>query len=60
MTFKKGFNIGYFVYLIVLFLVFYFVPIASKIWTALGVTVLFGVYQMILSSKLKSKKGKTE
>lgn len=54
MTFKRAFNIGYFV-LLLFFIVVYFLLPVDQIFTAI-LTVLFGVYQFVIFKKLKEQK----
>lgn len=56
MTFKKAFNIGYFV-LLLSFVVVYFLPPVDQLFTAIMIlTLLFGVYQFVIFKKLKEQK----
>lgn len=53
MTFKKEFNIGYFVLLLSFIVVYFLLPV-DQIFTAIIIlTVLFGVYQFVIFKKLK-------
>lgn len=56
MTFKRAFNIGYFV-LLLFFIVVYFLLPVDQIFTAIIILiVLFGVYQFVIFKKLKEQK----
>ena len=56
MTFKKAFNIGYFVLLLSFFVVYFLITV-DKLFTAIIIqTLLFGVYQFVIFKKLKEQK----
>lgn len=55
MTYKKAFNIGYIVFLIMLALIYFLVP-HENVWVAIIILcVLFGVYQIVIGYVLKQK-----
>ncbi|WP_186316907.1 hypothetical protein [Bacillus altitudinis] len=56
MTFKKAFNIGYFVLLLSFFVVYFFLPVDQLFTAIMIVTLLFGVYQFVIFKKLKEQK----
>ncbi|MBB2482519.1 hypothetical protein H5P36_20320 [Bacillus sp. APMAM] len=47
MTFKKAFNIGYFIFLLTMMIVYFFIPAERKFPVILMLTVVFGLYQFI-------------
>ncbi|MGG1699167.1 hypothetical protein [Bacillus zhangzhouensis] len=56
MTFKKAFNIGYFVLLLSFIVVYFLLPV-DQIFTAIIIlTLFFGVYQFVIFKKLKEQK----
>jgi hypothetical protein len=55
MTFKKAFNIGYLVFLIILVGIYFLVPHEYS-WIGIVIlSVLFGIYQIIVGAMLKKK-----
>lgn len=55
MTFKKAFNIGYLVLLLSFIVVYFLLPVDQ--FTAIMIlTVLFGIYQLMIFKKLKEQK----
>lgn len=52
MTFKKAFIIGYVVLLLSFVLVYFILPAEQVIKAVIILTLLFGVYQLILLKKL--------
>ncbi|MCT6515434.1 hypothetical protein N0B30_22660 (plasmid) [Bacillus subtilis] len=52
MTFKKAFIIGYVVLLLSFVLVYFIFPAEQVITAVIILTLLFGVYQLILLKKL--------
>lgn len=52
MTFKKAFIIGYVVLLLSFVLVYFILPAEQVITAVIILTLLFGVYQLILLKKL--------
>ncbi len=56
MTFKKAFNIGYFVLLLSFFVVYFFLPVDQLFTAIMILTLLFGVYQFVIFKKLKEQK----
>ncbi|UUH75859.1 hypothetical protein [Bacillus altitudinis] len=56
MTFKKAFNIGYFVLLLSFFVVYFFLPVDQLFTAIMILTLLFGVYQFVMFKKLKEQK----
>jgi len=47
MTFKKAFNIGYFIFLLAMMIVYFFIPVEQKFPSILMLIVAFGLYQFI-------------
>lgn len=56
MTFKKAFNIGYFVLLLSFIVVYFLLPVDQLFTAIMILTVLFGVYQFVIFKKLKEQK----
>ncbi|MCY7440493.1 hypothetical protein ACLBKW_08420 [Bacillus altitudinis] len=56
MTFKKAFNIGYFVLLLSFFVVYFLLPVDQLFTAMMILTLLFGVYQFVIFKKLKEQK----
>ncbi len=56
MTFKKAFNIGYFVLLLSFFVVYFLFPVDQLFTAMMILTLLFGVYQFVIFKKLKEQK----
>ncbi|MGE7658292.1 hypothetical protein ACQKL7_10405 [Bacillus altitudinis] len=56
MTFKKAFNIGYFVLLLSFFVVSFLLPVDQLFTAMMILTLLFGVYQFVIFKKLKEQK----
>lgn len=56
MTFKKAFNIGYFVLLLSFFVVYFLLPVDQLFTAIMILTLLFGVYQFVIFKKLKEQK----
>ena len=56
MTFKKAFNIGYFVLLLSFVLVYFLLPVDQLFTAIMILTLLFGVYQFVIFKKLKEQK----
>ncbi len=56
MTFKKAFNIGYFVLLLSFFVVYLLLPVDQLFTAMMILTLLFGVYQFVIFKKLKEQK----
>ncbi|WP_409276176.1 hypothetical protein V1499_11340 [Neobacillus sp. SCS-31] len=55
MSFKKAFNIGYVIFLIILVALYFLVP-AENMWIAVVIlSFLFGLYQLVVGYKLKEK-----
>jgi hypothetical protein len=55
MTFKKAFNIGYIVFLVILAFIYFLVPL-DNVWVAIIIlSVLFGIYQIVVGTILKKK-----
>ncbi|MEX3914390.1 hypothetical protein AB4672_21695 [Bacillus paralicheniformis] len=52
MTFKKAFIIGYVVLLLSFVLVYFILPAKQVITAVIILTLLFGVYQLILLKKI--------
>lgn len=53
MTFKKGFIWGYLVFVIVLAVVYFTIPREYSLIAIVSVAILFGLYQIVLNSKIK-------
>lgn len=56
MTFKKAFNIGYFVLLLSFVVVYFLLPVDQLFTAIMILTLLFGVYQFVMFKKLKEQK----
>lgn len=56
MTFKKAFNIGYYVLLLSFFVVYFLLPVDQLFTAMMILTLLFGVYQFVIFKKLKEQK----
>lgn len=56
MTFKKAFNIGYFVLLLSFVVVYFLLPVDQLFTAMMILTLLFGVYQFVIFKKLKEQK----
>lgn len=56
MTFKKAFNIGYFVLLLSFVVVYFLLPVEQLFTAIMILTLLFGVYQFVIFKKLKEQK----
>ncbi|NQD53261.1 hypothetical protein HP440_22525, partial [Bacillus altitudinis] len=56
MTFKKAFNIGYFVLLLSFVVVYFLLPVDQLFTAIMILTLLFGVYQFVIFKKLKEQK----
>jgi hypothetical protein len=55
MTFKKAFHIGYIVFVVILALIYFIVPHEHS-WIGIFIlSILFGIYQIIVGIKLKQK-----
>lgn len=53
MTFKKGFIWGYLVFVLILAIVYFVIPREYLLITTITVAILFGLYQIVLSSRMK-------
>ncbi|MBM7644462.1 DMSO reductase anchor subunit [Scopulibacillus daqui] len=58
MSYKKMFNIGYAVYLGLLILIYIFSPIKHGYQAIVILTLIFGIYNLVLMSKYEFKKHK--
>ncbi|MFE5472252.1 hypothetical protein M5E02_06660 [Bacillus safensis] len=56
MTFKKAFNIGYIVLLLSFIVVYFLLPVDQLFTAIMILTVLFGIYQLMIFKKLKEQK----
>ncbi|MEH7821439.1 hypothetical protein ACQKKC_07990 [Bacillus altitudinis] len=56
MTFKKAFNIGYFVLLLSFVVVYFLLPVDQLFTAIMILTLLFVVYQFVIFKKLKEQK----
>ncbi|MGN7330141.1 hypothetical protein [Bacillus altitudinis] len=56
MTFKKAFNIGYFLLLLSFVVVYFLLPVDQLFTAIMILTLLFGVYQFVIFKKLKEQK----
>ncbi|WP_432450804.1 hypothetical protein [Bacillus sp. XT-4] len=56
MTFKKAFNIGYFLLLLSFVVVYFLLPVDQLFTAMMILTLLFGVYQFVIFKKLKEQK----
>jgi len=56
MTFKKAFNIGYFLLLLSFVVVYFLLPVDQLFTAIIILTLLFGVYQFVILKKLKEQK----
>lgn len=56
MTFKKAFNIGYLVLLLSFIVVYILLPVDQLFTAIMILTVLFGIYQLMIFKKLKEQK----
>ncbi|MDI0272085.1 MULTISPECIES: hypothetical protein [Bacillus] len=56
MTFKKAFNIGYLVLLLSFIVVYFLLPVDQLFTAIMILTVLFGIYQLMIFKKLKEQK----
>jgi hypothetical protein len=55
MDFKRAFNIGYIVFLIILALIYFIIP-SENSWIAIVILcLLFGIYQIVIGNALKRK-----
>ncbi|MGD6857659.1 hypothetical protein [Bacillus infantis] len=55
MTFKKGFILGYLVFILLMALVYITIPREYTFISLITVGLLFGFYQIVLSLKVKKK-----
>jgi hypothetical protein len=55
MDFKKAFNIGYIVFLIILALIYFIIPSENTLIAILTLCLLFGIYQIVIGNALKQK-----
>ncbi|MGM0789778.1 MAG: hypothetical protein ACQEUD_06765 [Bacillota bacterium] len=55
MTFKKGFILGYLVFILLMALVYITIPREYTFISQITVGLLFGFYQIVLSLKVKKK-----
>ncbi|WGD97327.1 hypothetical protein [Bacillus safensis] len=56
MAFKKAFNIGYIVLLLSFVVVYFLLPVDQLFTAIMILTVLFGIYQLMIFKKLKEQK----
>lgn len=53
MTFKKAFNIGYLIFVILLIAIYFLIPDEYYFVGVITLCVLFGIYQIVINSRLK-------
>jgi uncharacterized membrane protein HdeD (DUF308 family) len=60
MTFKKMFSIGYLLFLFALVLVYFFIPTENVITAIIILSIIFGIYQIVISIKLSKIENKNK
>jgi DMSO/TMAO reductase YedYZ heme-binding membrane subunit len=60
MTFKKMFRIGYLLFVFALVLVHFFIPTENVITAIIVLSIIFGIYQFVISIKLSKIENKNK